>query len=172
MNMSEMTKDLTVATLQRGLEFSKTGLDTALMQQASLFFQAADLYAAALNIRDGLKDTLKQVSAEIYMNIRKERQQAGTKVTEGELEAIVDSDPGVIEIRGKLNKANYDLEIADGLRKAYSERNFALKALCDLYSSGYWQKDSVSQQTTREAGYSENRAKMAAARKGRAGSIT
>lgn len=93
------------ATLRKDMAFSPNDIDTAMMEQASLFVHYGVLHADAQRQVDTVKLLLENTEAAVYKMIRDKAAAGGDKVTEPMLEKSVARHPRVVAMKKALNAA-------------------------------------------------------------------
>lgn len=93
------------AQLKRDMSFSPNDIDTAMMEQASMFTHYGILHADALRQVDTVKLLLENTEAAVYKVIRDKMVSEGEKFTETLLEKMVARHPRVISMKKALNQA-------------------------------------------------------------------
>jgi hypothetical protein len=129
--------------LESRLSINKDMLDTEVIEQPELFYMAAFSAAEAISEYDALRETCKQVQAEVYVEIRAEAESSGKKVTEATLSALTETDKRVVESKRALTEALKIKELAEARKEAFIQRGWMLKELCNMYVSGYLSTETV-----------------------------
>jgi hypothetical protein len=93
------------AQLKRDMAFSPNDIDTAMMEQASMFAHYGILHADALRQVDTVKLLLENTEAAVYKLMRDKAASDGEKVTETMLEKSIARHPRVISMKKALNQA-------------------------------------------------------------------
>lgn len=93
------------AQLRKDMSFSPNDIDTAMMEQASLFTHYGILHADALRQVDTVKLLLENTEAAVYKMIRDKMADEGEKFTESLLEKTVSRHQRVIKMKRALNQA-------------------------------------------------------------------
>jgi hypothetical protein len=117
------------------LLINKNDLDSALVEQSTLYYRIGEAYAAVISYRDLEKSRLEEVRAEIDQMIRAE---SSIKLTETQVANRILSHDHYIDAQERL--ASWKL-LADkwvALRDAFNQRAYALRDLVSLYSMGYY----------------------------------
>jgi len=91
--------------LKRDLAINPLDLDTAQMEQASLFAHYGELAANAAHQTDVVELLLETTEAAVYKLLRDNAAAAGEKVTEAQLEKLVSRHARVISMKKALNEA-------------------------------------------------------------------
>ena len=91
--------------LKIDLTFSANDLTSAMMQQASMFSHYGVLAAQASRQTDVVELLLENTEAAVYKILRDQAVVAGEKVTEAQLEKVIQRHPRVIAMKKSLNEA-------------------------------------------------------------------
>ena len=152
-----------IAEFREYLKIDKGTLDDEIVRQPSLFFEVSEAYAEAAATRDGFKDQLATVDAELDAKIRAELGDA--KVTESMVKGKVQTAP-------EHEKAFTDWLVAKersdqygALKEAFQQRSYMLRDLVSLYTANYFEQSAIKTDASSDAHvYSRKRVKLAAAR--------
>jgi translation elongation factor EF-Ts len=132
------TSAITLALLERDLAIDRNALDEALLTQPDLFYRASKKLAELISQRDAAKQDISEAEAEADKDIRSEIEEAGTKITEKEVESRKRIHPEVsASIKTYLN-LNLSVGQFTALVDAFKQRSYVLKSLSDLHISGYF----------------------------------
>ncbi|MDE4297050.1 hypothetical protein PXK56_17835 [Phaeobacter gallaeciensis] len=93
------------AQLKKDMSFSPNDIDTAMMEQASMFTHYGMLHADAMRQVDTIKLLLENTEAAVYKLIRDKMVEDGDKFTEALLEKSVARHTRVIQMKKALNQA-------------------------------------------------------------------
>ena len=148
------------------LIIDRNALDDELVGQADLYYRASEAYAAAVNVRDGLKLFLKQTDARLTLKYAKEL----AKPTVANVAAAVADDSDHVVAVQDVADLIKNVTNAEALKEAMRHRGYMLRTLCDLAVSGYFSPSSggaVSSNSNRAGEYESTREKLGAARRGR-----
>lgn len=91
--------------MRKDMAFSPNDIDTAMMQQASLFAHYGVLHADALRQVDTIKLLLENTEAAVYKLLRDKMASKGEKFTETLLEKLVSRHDRVVAMKKALNQA-------------------------------------------------------------------
>lgn len=91
--------------LKKDMSFSPNDIDTAMMEQASMFTHYGVLHADAMRQVDTVKLLLENTEAAVYKVIRDKFVTDGDKFTETLLEKMVSRHSRVIQMKKALNQA-------------------------------------------------------------------
>lgn len=149
--------------LRADLEIDAASIDRAIAKQPQLYLTAAELLSHATSIADEMKDKLKLVEAKLYLTIREKLISNDEKFTETVLTSRVAKAEKVVSARSDLRRAQQDMNDAQALKEAYSQRSYMLNHMADLIVSGYLNSNSHSSSKS-EASYSAARARLEGAR--------
>jgi len=126
------------------LRIDKHDLDGMLVKQADAFYEVSEHLTSAMAERDGLKDTLAQVTAEASEKIRNKAEAAGDKMTEGRVTQLTVLSKKYQKANTKYSQAKRDAEQWSLLKEALLQRASMLKLLVNLYSTNYFTTESMS----------------------------
>ena len=128
--------------IEQDLSINRYQLDLEAISLPSIYFRYSDAVREAKEIVSEKKDTLDAVLAERNIAIREECANSGTKVTEGIITAMVNSDSQVLEAKKELREAmatHGRLQVAvSALETKRSEIDNLVKLYCSAY---YTNKD-------------------------------
>ncbi len=125
------------------LLIDKHNLDTALVEQGSVYYNVGIAYANAISARDYAKAELDKAKADADKVIRQTALTENERLTEAQVANRILEDT--------LYRAAHDeyLEwklIADkwlALKESFEQRSYSLKELCQLWASNYYADTSV-----------------------------
>lgn len=127
-----------LATLLRSkVRINRNALDTAVEEQPELFRQAAEGHVQAVNQRDGAKDNLLRIDAQIALELR-DGKFKDQKVTEGRINDEVLGDQRHLDAYADWAKKKTAADEWGALREAFDMRGKMLRELVGLYSTGYF----------------------------------
>ncbi len=131
--------------IEQDLSINRYQLDLEAISLPSIYFRYSDAVREAKEIVSEKKDTLEAVLAERNIAIREECANSGTKVTEGIITAMVNSDSEVLNAKKELREAmavQGRLQVAvSALETKRSEIDNLVKLYCNAY---YTNKDPQS----------------------------
>lgn len=123
--------------IQKDLSINQFKLDLEAMSLPSVYFRYSDAVREAKEVVSEKKDALEAVLAERNIAIREECANNGTKVTEGIIQAMVNSDAQVLAARKELRDAmatHGRLQVAvSALETKRSEIDNLVKLYCNAY---------------------------------------
>ena len=146
------------------LAIDKHNLDEEVIRQPMLQYDASERYAYVVSYRDALKDDIKKLSAELYLQYRESLSKAETRVTETLIQANVDIDEELVALKIALGKAVLDVDKLVALKDAVFQRGFMLKELCSMYLHDYYAKEAHHTQAARDVDVAKNRELVRTAR--------
>ena len=76
-----------------------------------------------------LKEQLTELKAKYYIDIRTQKESSGIKITEATIEALIDSQPKILEIKAKLVEVNAELSKLKGLKDALAAKSVMLATI-------------------------------------------
>lgn len=115
--------------LKEKLLIDDDDLDSALVEQASLFFQAAESASLATSQRDTVKLELKELKAELDQDIRRQAIATETKLTETQLSNQITLLPRVKDMERKFIASCRTADDCTVMKESYIQRSYALKDL-------------------------------------------
>ncbi len=120
------------------LTINKDSLDEDITVQSDLFFRVSEAYAFACSRRDAAKENIKQVDAQMDLNIRAEAAEDGVKVTETKVFSLVAASDEHLEAASEHLDCIEEVNIFGSLKEAFSQRSYMLRELVELYCVGYY----------------------------------
>lgn len=126
--------DPTLTELEQALRIDTLALTDAAADQPELFYRVAKLLASLRAEQDYIKQQLSEAEATAQISIRTKLAEAGStqKVTVGEVDAMVKTDPFVAQLSKKLLDLGRSIGTAHALREAYQQRKSSLTDLIEL----------------------------------------
>jgi hypothetical protein len=76
-----------------------------------------------------LKEQLTELKAKYYIDIRTQKENSGIKITEATIDALIDSQPKILEIKAKLVEVNAELSKLKGLKDALAAKSVMLATI-------------------------------------------
>ena len=125
--------------LEQALAIDEYELADARKKQPELFYRVAKAYALTISRRDAAKQSLQDAEARADLDVRRDAQQEERKITEGEVRAMVQVDPAVVQTRAVLSRLSEEVGQLGALKEAFQDRSYALKDLISLYVANYFQ---------------------------------
>ena len=131
-------------TLKDSLKLDIMSLDTACLEQASLYEEMGEDWAEAVAERDRVKERLTAKRAEIDEDVRKypEKYNSGDKITETWIGNKVAQDAEVITLNDELITCQYNVNMLSTGKESIEHRGNALKFLIDLFKGNYFAASS------------------------------
>ena len=117
------------------LKIDKEALDTAMAEQADLFFRVSEAYALAVSRRDAAKEFISAEDAHLDMELRVGKAE---KPTESQIKALIQTHQRHLAAYGKYAQEKKNADILGGLKEALQDRGRMLRDLGNLYSAGYF----------------------------------
>lgn len=159
---------LTFADLKQQLEIDKSVLDDEVIRQPVLFYTISELLTDAIAERDGAKEELSMVDADLDAQWRAKLSKNEKRVTEKLIANYVQTSP----LHEKAFQTYLDAKTkADkllALKDAFQQRSYMLRDLVALYSANYYEEASVRPSKAQEAShYAAQRQRMSNARAAR-----
>ncbi len=156
-----------IEELKGTLNIDKNALDEELVQSPELLFKVSDAYIAAIDIRDALKNDLAVAEAEADKAIRANADKSGEKVTEGSIKARVLTHKDRVKAYNAFLDAKLAADRLGALKEAFTLRGYAIRELCQLFTSNYYQERSIRRDAREDAiVYKGTRKKLEVRRKG------
>jgi hypothetical protein len=138
----------------------RDALDDELMRQPQIYMEVSEAYADAAAERDRLKEVIEVYEAEIALEIRKDAESDGDKITDKTVAAMVQADGGRSKRMQAFLDAKLDAEKLSALKEAIGQKTHALHDLSALFIAGYFVQTSANTKGATEAGIRENRRKI------------
>lgn len=151
----QVSNDVEIAGFRTGLKINKLGLDDEVAEQPDSFDKVSERLAMAKSIRDGLKDDLKTVEAELRLQFKSEDDHG----TDKDVDAKVQISTNRRSAFRRHLEACREVDEWEGLKEAYKDRSYMLKSLVELHVSAYGQSDSITSAQSMERDYRANRNK-------------
>lgn len=165
--MTNRPKPDLVEDLKGLLKIDKNALDEELVQSPELLFRVSDAYIEAIDLRDALKNDLAVAEAEADKKIRHDADVAEEKITEGAIKARVLTHKDRVKAYTAYLDAKLAADRLGALKEAFTLRGYAIRELCQLFTSNYYQERSVRRDARQDAiVYHGTRKKLAERRKG------
>lgn len=128
--------------LEELLKIDKNGLDEAIIEQPEAFYEISQAYVFSVSLRDKAAEELKQIDAQVDLEIREEFEKLGKKVTEKIVDSEVRSSDDHCKAYQHYLDCKSDAEKLLALKESFIQRSYMLRELCGLYISGYGISDS------------------------------
>lgn len=157
-----------LAELQQHLAIDKAVLDDEVIRQPMLFYTISEALTDAFALRDGAKEELASVDAEMDSVWRKKLSKTDARVTEKLVQNCVQcSSEHEKAFEAYLQAKTYADKLL-ALKEAFQQRSYMLRDLVSLYSANYYEVSSIKPtQATEASHYNANRARMSNARAAR-----
>lgn len=133
-----------VSDYREALIINKHNLDLELTRQPELFFEVAEAYTEAASMRDALYENTKNTDSSVNMEIREDYANKGTKITEAQITALVQTHPDHVQAYEDYLNAKRTAEEFSALKDAFHQRSSMLRDLVQLYATGYFERTSVT----------------------------
>jgi len=161
-----MTINLT--EFRQYLAIDKSVLDDEVVRQPTLFCTISEALTDALALRDGAKEALAYVDAEMDSMWRKKLSRSDTKVTEKMVQNYVQCSHEHGKAFDVYLRAKTYADKLLALKEAFQQRSYMLRDLVSLYSANYYEASSIKPTKATEAShYNANRVRMSNAREAR-----
>lgn len=141
MNNSEFAE--VISTLTTNLKIDKHSLDNEVTHHSDFLHSALDAHANAVNLRDGAKNQLEELYAELSLKYRREADNAGVKTTEDKIKQSVLIDDQYKKLQAQLLLLKLDCDKLAALKEAYLARGYMLRELAGLWLGGYFSNRSI-----------------------------
>lgn len=142
------------------LRIEKHELDVELQQQPEILALAGLRLATLGELRDFFKLKTEAVYGRLSLNLRADHMLQGKKFTESSIESSIITTKEYEVVLSKYNEIKAAYEKWSVLKEAISQRNFMLKALCDLYLANYYTNQSVTADKISQAQLNDLRLRM------------
>jgi len=154
-------------SLKDDVKLSVQDLDSAALDQPTIFAHWGEEWAKAIFERDKLKEQISAKRAELDEQIRKDPSSFGLsddkKPTENWVSAQIDSHEEYSELSGQLSQAQYEVNMMTVAKEACEHRLKSLNILTELYKGNYFSassKGSISHTTAVEKSQDSQREKL------------
>ena len=142
-------------TTNNDLELDRSDLIGEAARQASLYGYYADQAVKARSDRDTAVNRLTQRSAELNLQFRKMAADKGLKVTEGTIQAQLDSDPELIELKADLVRTNANYITLDSMLKALDHKKSMIEIVSRLTLSEKYAAAKANDPTLQGGAYGD-----------------
>lgn len=132
-------------TYTEALLIDKNDLDTALVEQANMFYRVGEAYADCLSNRDFSKNQLDKIKAEVDRYLREDAHRDGSRLTEAQIGHLINEDESYRTAYSNYLTWKTLTEKWSALREAYSARAYALRDLVQLFGLNYFERQSILQ---------------------------
>lgn len=121
-----------VLDVREGLRIDRDDLDGCLIEQPDAYWRAAEAHVQARAALDAAKLELDELTARQDKAIRLDAERCEKKITEAAIQQEIRLDPKHREARQKVLDLTKQVELAQALKDAYSQRSFMLRELVAL----------------------------------------
>jgi len=140
-------------------------LDDEVVRQPVLFYTISEALTDALALRDGAKEDLAAVDAQMDSIWRRKLLKNDTKITEKMVQNHVQCSPEHEKAFEAYLEAKTNADKLLALKEAFQQRSYMLRDLVSLYSANYYETSSIKLTQAMEAShYNANRMRMSNAR--------
>ncbi len=119
------------------LDIDRNNLDKEILEQPRLFFEVIKLYTQATKERHEAKKALERLEAKLCQAVRMKAIEQGTKITESFVKERVELDTDYQKLNQEFLEAQHEMELLEGLKESFAQRQYSLKSYIDLYKSNY-----------------------------------
>ncbi len=160
---------ISIAELKEQLAIDKSVLDDEVIRQPVLFYTVSEQLTNAIAERDGAKEDLAAVDAELNAKWRKKLSTSTTKrVTDSLVQSYIQTDPVHEKAFDTWLAAKTKADQFLALKEAFQQRSYMLRDLVSLYSANYYEDSSMRPTKAQEASqYAANRQRISNARAAR-----
>lgn len=137
------------------LELDRSDLIGEAARQASLYGYYADQAVKARINRDTAVNRLTQRSAELNLQLRKTAADNGVKVTEGTIQAQLDSDPELIELKADVVRTNANYITLDSMLRALDHKKSMIEIVSRLTLSEKYATAKANDSTLQGGAYGD-----------------
>lgn len=156
---------------QTGLIINEDDIDGTVRSQPSKYYEAGELHAESVAMRDTVKNQIQTTRSELYIEIRETIESGGKKITEANLAAMVDTDKGMLDLSSILVQANLLVGKVSALKDAFSQRSFAIRDIVALTIHNFMATNTITKSgvgnDAANIEYDKNRKEIAKHRKGK-----
>jgi len=132
---------------ERKLTLDKNGLDIAAEEQPDLFYRVSLSHAEAMDSSESAKNELNAADARAALNIRRDLEIQGVKVTEGLVADRVVNSEEHKKAQSDFQKMQFQARRLGSIKEAFDQRAKMLRVLADLYMSNYFTTGAVQSTT-------------------------
>lgn len=125
--------DAQIDELKRRIAIEPTRLTEALMEQPTLMLSAREVVVDSIALRDRCKHNLELYMSSHDAQLREEAANAGERITEARLAAMVSLDEGVKGWKHSLIDANALVGKAQAVSDSYIQRSWMLRELAQIH---------------------------------------
>lgn len=135
------------------LAFDRDRLDDELIEQAQLYFSAAEECAHAVSRRDEANATKDVQYAEACEAARTALEQSEEKVTEGKVKELAGQDENYREAVADLSRKKLEADLWAAMKESFVQRGWALREMCEMVKAEVFSVSSVRTGAAGEMGY-------------------
>jgi len=132
---------MNIADLEAKLRIDEHHLEHMRRDQPELLYAVSKRVAQLMSKRDTAKKMLKEVEAEVALEIRSQAAQAQEKVTDKGVEAETCIHRDVRTARDAVTEAEAEYNAWDALRESFKDRSYAIRDLIELWLANYYGAD-------------------------------
>jgi len=136
--------NVTVKAIEEMLPIDKSQLDEELAMQSYIQSVISRKVVALISLREKLRDEEEIISERIKNEIITKEPNLGVQ----KIEVRAKIHPERVAMLHQLRDARRDVDLWSALRDSWVGRGYSLNALCDLYVSDYFTKDSHTIKTS------------------------
>ncbi len=125
------------------LQIDRNDLDTALLEQAQVYYRVGEAYATAISYRDYAKSHIDKVRADTDRLIRRKAQEEAEKVTEAQVANRILDDVLYQKVVDEHLEWKTVADKWSALRDSFERRCYALRDLCTLWVAGYFTDTTI-----------------------------
>lgn len=137
------------------LELDRSDLIGEAARQASLYGYYADQAVKARSDRDTAVNRLTHRSAELNLQLRKTAADNGVKVTEGTIQAQLDSDPELVELKADVVQTNANYITLDSMLRALDHKKSMIEIVSRLTLSEKYAAAKANDSTLQGGAYGD-----------------
>lgn len=108
-------------------------IDKAALEQPVIYEQVTDEVSAAWGEFQALKLETEFLESETELRIRREKEEAGEKTTEGKIKALVDTDTALFQKKIDLLEAERTYQKWSNLKRSYDMRQESIRILASYF---------------------------------------
>ena len=135
--------DIDIDEFRSYLKLDKHALDQELEEHPVLLFKISEAYVQAAAHRDMLKEQLATVDAGLFDNYRRKPVKDKERITDTSIKTAVQADRNHEKAATAYLTAKNQADLLLALKEAFQSRGYMIKDLCSLYTSNYYESESV-----------------------------
>lgn len=136
------------------LAFDRDRLDDELIEQAQLYYSAAEQCAHAVSRRDEANSIKEVEYAKACEAARLVIEEGGDKVTEGKVKELASQDEDYREAVADLSNKKLEADLWAAMKESFVQRGWALREMCEMVKAEVFSVSSVRTGAAGEMGYS------------------